>query len=296
MDFRDLFRSFTRHALFLFSPVLKGALIGSFFVFATLSSADASTSPFAALEDLFDSDGSVSDPNLTFIDSQNVVSLLDYLRSTVGSRNRIPDYDRSTDFGTWIYPNPAICKNTRALVLIRDANPAVAIQYTNAGECSVATGLWNDSYTAHPVKKARDLDIDHVVPLHDAWLSGAYRWNRHRRCHYTNYMQNKIHLRPVSSSQNRVKGDRTPAEFMPEDRSAACAYLSDWMKIKMIWELSATPDEVNAVDSLFRAHRCGAGFATLSVTDLMNQRQLSQTPQKACVEDYNQPYYRPDDV
>lgn len=260
------------------------ALLMSFAPNASADSVGAAVSPFSALEDIFEFDSS-------YLNSTNAVSVLDYLRSTVSRVGRIPDYDRSTDFGAWIYPDPTVCKNTRALVLIRDADRAAPIHYTNTNECAVLTGLWHDSYTGKDVKKARDLDIDHVVPLHNAWTSGAYRWDGYRRCHYANFMENKIHLRAVSSTQNRAKGDKTPADFMPEDRRAACVYLADWMKIKTIWELSATPEELSAIEAQLQANRCAPQDLLIDGTDLLNQRQISSQPQKACAEVYNQPRF-----
>ena len=268
---------------------------------ATLSFSEAhafeakNAGPFQVLQDVVGQDWSSAQVGDFGRDPRNVISLIDYLRSNItasGSR-RIPDYDRATDFGTWAYPDAGSCKNTRAWVLLRDADPNAKITYTNGTGCSVLTGLWHDPYTGTDFKKARDLDIDHVVPLHNAWLSGAHKWTSPRRCHYANFMKNAIHLLPVSNSENRLKGDRGPDIYMPPNQGEKCSYLSKWMKIKTIWELSSTQAEVQAIEQLFTANNCSAQDNLISATDLQQQRELSDDPIQQCANFHGQSFDPP---
>lgn len=253
------------------------------------------TGPFQLLQEVVGQDWGSSQIADFGRDPRNVISLIDYLRSNItasGSR-RVPDYDRLTDFGTWAYPDGNSCKNTRAYVLLRDADPNVKISYTNGSGCSILTGLWHDPYTGSDFKKARDLDIDHVVPLHNAWLSGAHKWKSPRRCHYANFMQNTIHLIPVSNSENRLKGDRGPDVYMPPNQGEKCAYLSKWMKIKTIWELSSTQSEVQAIEHLFVTNNCSAQDNLISAADLQQQRNLSEELIPACQDFHGQSFDPP---
>jgi hypothetical protein len=84
-------------------------------------------------------------------------------------------YNRLKDFGTWIRdPSGQTCYNTRARVLIRDS--AVAVSFTSS-HCTVSAGDWQEPYTGREVTKASDLQIDHVVPLKNAYISGAANWD-----------------------------------------------------------------------------------------------------------------------
>jgi hypothetical protein len=262
-----------------------------------LSDADAfetkSTSPFSALQDLVGQDWGSSQLSDFGRDPRNIVSLIDYLRSNLTTARRVPEYDRLSDFGGWAYPDSQTCRNTRAHVLVRDADSKTEIKYTNGSECSVATGLWHDPYTGRDFRRARDLDIDHVVPLHHAWLTGAARWKPDRRCHYANFMKNSIHLLAVSSSENRMKGDRGPDSYMPPNSAEQCTYLTKWMMIKTIWQLTATASEVQAIEQTFATNNCPAQSNFISATDLQQQRDLSDDTIPVCVGFHGQSFDPP---
>ena len=242
----------------------------------------STTSPFQVLEDVVGQSWTRWDLNDFGRDPNGIVDLLEYLRANVVRGSNLPDdYDRIVDFGTWVRPYQNDCRNMRAFVLIRDADPSVEVKYTAAG-CSVSTGLWNDPYSGNQFKKARALDIDHMVPLHNAYQMGANRWTPPRRCHYANYMGNGIHLRAVASVENRSKGDNSPDAYMPSNTASHCEYVSNWMKIKAIWELSATRDEIAAIEEVFKRNRCQPSDNLLRATDLMNQRHASQQVSDVC--------------
>ncbi len=41
------------------------------------------------------------------------------------------------------------------------------------GNCSITAGTWLDPYTGRTLSDPSEVDIDHVVPLANAWRSGA---------------------------------------------------------------------------------------------------------------------------
>lgn len=87
--------------------------------------------------------------------------------------------------------------------------------------------------------------IDHVVPLKEAWESGAWNWSPEKRRDYANDLVDENHLMAVSASANRQKGDRDPMDWMP-DRNK-CRYLRAWVSIKERWELSADQAEADEI-------------------------------------------------
>ncbi|MEV6399233.1 HNH endonuclease, partial [Streptomyces sp. NPDC051907] len=59
--------------------------------------------------------------------------------------------------------------NTRAEVLLAEANEAPAV----AAGCKLSGGEWTSYYDDQEVTDPARLDIDHMVPLAEAWDSGA---------------------------------------------------------------------------------------------------------------------------
>jgi hypothetical protein len=134
------------------------------------------------------------------------------------------------------------CLDIRAEVLIEESLERARLA---ASGCSVVSGRWRDPYTGDVVSDARALDIDHVVPLAEAWRSGAWRWSESRRAAFAN--DARLELLPVDASLNRSKGDKDPADWLPPNIARQCAYVRRWISIKRTWGLTADQREVNAL-------------------------------------------------
>ena len=182
-------------------------------------------------------------------------------------------YMRLGQFGAWINdPDDETCYNTRGKVLQRDSQVAVGVSLNN--RCKIEEGLWYDPYTQGFIKQASEIQIDHFVPLKNAYVSGAYRWTRPKRCHYANYIGNNYHLLSVSGHENMSKGDRSPAYYVPPNTSYRCEYVKTWLKIKLIWGLNMTPDEALGIQEVIKTHHCDPRRFTMSQRELTEQRQL----------------------
>ncbi|MGI5397236.1 hypothetical protein [Streptomyces sp. CA-251251] len=133
-------------------------------------------------------------------------------------------YDRAREFGSgWTDSDRDGC-NTRAEVL-----PAEAVTPpTVTGRCTLTGGTWHSWYDNQEVTAT---DIDHLVPLAEAWDSGAKAWTRERRVAYANYLDDPRHLEAVSQRPNRQKADQDIAEWLPEP-SVHCRYLAYWVPVK----------------------------------------------------------------
>ncbi|KLJ10931.1 hypothetical protein EMPG_13749, partial [Blastomyces silverae] len=59
-----------------------------------------------------------------------------------------------------------------------------------------------------------DVDIDHVVPLSNAWKSGAAGWTTARRREFANDLVNP-QLIAVTDNVNQQKSDAGPEEWKP---------------------------------------------------------------------------------
>jgi hypothetical protein len=150
-------------------------------------------------------------------------------------------YNRDSLYGGWIDIDRD-CQNTRAEILIaRSARP---VTFTNSSRCTVDSGEWVDPYTGKTHLKASQLQIDHIVPLADAWRSGAWTWALQERIAFEN---DTSFLVPVASAINSNKSDQTPDEWMPPNRAYWPAYAAAWIRAKNLYSLSARPNEAAAV-------------------------------------------------
>lgn len=181
-------------------------------------------------------------------------------------------YDRLGEFGTWLTGGsddlPA-CVNTRGRVLIRSSDGPVRM---SANGCTVKAGKWHDPYTGDEITDAGQIQIDHVVPLKHAYISGAWTWDNPKRCAYANFMANDFHLLAVSGHENMSKGDSSPDEWMPPNPEFVCSYLKDWLEIKLIWGLIMNPDESQAIKTLFAQNHCDPRMFNLDHASLEKQR------------------------
>ncbi|MFH9553530.1 HNH endonuclease family protein [Streptomyces sp. NPDC051445] len=163
-----------------------------------------------------------------------------YLASlTVKAENRT-GYDRDL-FPTWITIS-GTC-NTREYILKRDGTNVV----TNSA-CTATSGSWYSPYDGATWTAASDLDIDHLVPLAEAWDSGASAWTTAQRQGFANDVT-RPQLIAVTDNVNQSKSDQDPAEWMPSVTSYRCTYVRAWVQVKYYYGLSVDSAEKSALTS-----------------------------------------------
>lgn len=111
-------------------------------------------------------------------------------------------------------------------------------------------GGWRSAYDGLTTDDPSELDVDHVVALREAWRSGAATWDPPRRAAFANDLDEPRTLIAVSASSNRSKGDRDPSEWRPPDEGQWCIYVTDWLTVKLRWDLAVDPIEFAAVQFL----------------------------------------------
>ena len=158
-----------------------------------------------------------------------------------------PLYDRG-EWGRW-FDQDGDCQDTRQEVLAAESTEPVT--WDERG-CRVLSGAWTCPYTGVRVTDPGKLDIDHVVPLHEAHDSGGYAWPAERKLAYFNDLSDSAHLVAVSASANRSKGSRQPHEWVPAQ--GQCAYLRAWVGVKQHWDLEIDCDEARGLAELLAKH------------------------------------------
>ncbi|MEU5975510.1 HNH endonuclease family protein [Streptomyces sp. NPDC047315] len=152
--------------------------------------------------------------------------------------------------------NPTDGCNTRHEVLIAEAVEAPTV----GARCALTGGSWWSYYDDTVVNAASGLDIDHMVPLAEAWDSGAYGWTAARREAYANDQGQASSLIAVTGKSNRSKADQDPAEWLPPAADALCRYTSEWLATKLRWGLSIDEEEQR------RLYQLAAGCPSQKVT------------------------------
>ncbi|KAG0254875.1 hypothetical protein DFQ27_006577 [Actinomortierella ambigua] len=168
----------------------------------------------------------------TPVDAATARSYLKALKVQDESNN--PPYNRAR-FRHWI--TIAGQCDTRETVLKRDGTDVV----TNE-DCRAASGSWVSPYDDVSVTKATGLDIDHMVPLKEAWVSGASAWTAEERKQFANDLV-RPQLLAVTASTNRAKADKDPAEWMPPLDAYHCTYARAWVEVKHHYKLSVDDAE-----------------------------------------------------
>lgn len=154
-------------------------------------------------------------------------------------------------FKLWVDTDHDGC-NTRKEVLLAEAKQ----KPSESSSCALYGGLWKSAYDNQNFTNSRSLDIDHMVPLSEAWQSGAYRWDADTRERYANDLGYSRSLIAVSATSNRSKSDQDPYLWMPPNRSYWCQYVDDWIAIKYRWSL--TIDTAEKRDLAAKVKACGA--------------------------------------
>ena len=167
---------------------------------------------------------------------------------------RYRDYDRD-DWVHWIQDDDD-CENVRDEVLIRDSGGAVTKAAENAsGRCRVLTGDWLGPYTGLTFSESWQVQIDHMVPLKNAHISGGWEWSDAKKRQYANELSDELHLITVQGKANMEKSDQNPADWKPEREEFWCEYGTAWERIKEKWDLQMSPSERSAVAEMCRSSK-----------------------------------------
>ncbi|MFG3275986.1 HNH endonuclease family protein [Streptomyces luteogriseus] len=142
--------------------------------------------------------------------------------------------------------NPTDGCHTRAEVLIHEAVEAPTV----GPNCRLKGGSWLSYYDGVSVTSASGLDIDHMVPLAEAWDSGASAWTAQRREQYANDQGQEASLVAVTARSNRSKSDQDPAQWLPPSAEAQCRYAAEWVATKLRWNLAVDEGELAALREL----------------------------------------------
>jgi hypothetical protein len=151
------------------------------------------------------------------------------------------NYNRTKHFGNSWNDADFDGQNTRQEVLIRDS--LIPVGFDKRGK--VNYGLWECPYTGTFTTDPTKFDIDHFVPLKEAYISGADEWSKTTRVQYSNNLQNNKHLLATTAGSNRQKGAKDIAGWLPLLNKKS--YILTWINIKEEWNLCFDKQEVTVI-------------------------------------------------
>ena len=163
------------------------------------------------------------------------------------SRDLFPHWASDGTLFGWDEPDGSC--DVRDDALIRDGQNVQIDE-----DCSFVSGSWVGPYTGATLTDSSDVDIDHIVPLANAWRSGASEWNTADREAYAN---DPGVLLSTDDGANQEKGDKGPEAWRPPNQSYWCEYARRWVNIKSTWRLSVNEAEYTALEEMLST--CPAG-------------------------------------
>ncbi|ALC05656.1 hypothetical protein CDES_06140 [Corynebacterium deserti GIMN1.010] len=137
--------------------------------------------------------------------------------------------------------------DTRNDILRRDLTDTQIKEGTH--DCVVLTGTLEDPFSGDTIDFVRgprsaDVQIDHIVPLHDAWVKGAQQWDEETR---RNFANDPINLQAVAGTLNQQKGAGDVATWLPPNRAFRCDYAKAIITVKDKYGVWVTKAESDAL-------------------------------------------------
>ena len=127
--------------------------------------------------------------------------------------------------------------NTRIETLRQQSTTPVTIE-----NCKITAGTWQSPYDNVTHTNPADVQIDHIVPLANAWDSGAWQQNETTR---EALAVDPLNLIAVTGTVNMAKSDKGPDEWMPEHWR--CEYIDRWVAVKRKYKLTFDDKELTVI-------------------------------------------------
>jgi hypothetical protein len=156
------------------------------------------------------------------------------------------DYDRSAFGQAWQDADHNGC-DTRNDILRRDLHD---VAFTKGSECRVAAGTMHEPYVGLVVRfvrgadSSKDVQIDHVVALGDAWQKGAQQLSPQQRQTLAN---DPLNLIAADGDANQEKSASDAATWLPKNKALRCHYVARQISVKAAYGLWVTQPERDAM-------------------------------------------------
>jgi hypothetical protein len=161
------------------------------------------------------------------------VSSRTLLRSVPVRAERNRGFARSK-FRTWLDADGDGC-TTRGEVLLAEAVTPPMVRPS----CRISSGRWQSRLDGVRTSSLSRLGVEHLVPLREAWASGARTWAAVSRAQLANDLGYRYAVNVSTKRVLSARGSSEPQRWLPPRRVARCTYVAQWVAVKWRWRLSA---------------------------------------------------------
>lgn len=155
----------------------------------------------------------------------------------------LDEYDRDFFGPAWQRVEPQLCDTRNEVLQEWLSDVIIAAPH----ECSVESGWFVDPYTGHYIEflrgpeTSKEVHVDHVVALADAWRKGAAEWSPPQAQEFAN---DPLNLIPTQGWVNEAKGADDAASWMPHNEGFWCSFAVQQVLVKDKYDLGVTDAEV----------------------------------------------------
>lgn len=108
--------------------------------------------------------------------------------------------------------------------------------------CRVTKGFWTDPLNGATATDPNKVEVVYLVPLENAWASGAHTWNAKQRNIFANSSLTLVTLSPATVE---ARNNRAPDQWRPGYNG--CTYAIRWIDVKNTYGLTVTEPERSAL-------------------------------------------------
>jgi hypothetical protein len=160
-------------------------------------------------------------------------------------------------FGSTKLVGGATC-TSHDVVLNRDLRN---VTFSTGSTCRVSSGVLFDPYSAKWAWFSRtatlnQVDLDYVVPLQNAWQTGAAGWGATIRNAFAN---DALELHAAAAATIAAKADHDASGWLPPDAAFRCAYVIDQIEVKVKYSMSVLPAEKAAMTAALETCQSAPG-------------------------------------
>jgi Protein of unknown function (DUF1524) len=117
--------------------------------------------------------------------------------------------------------------------------------------CVVLAGTLKDKYTGEVIEfrksSAAKVQIDHVVALQNAWVTGASGWSAAKR---KELATDPLNLLAAQGAANESKGSGDAATWLPPRKAFRCDYVARQVAVKLKYGAWMTSGEHRAIEKI----------------------------------------------
>lgn len=183
------------------------------------------------------------------IDHQDKTLAINILE-TLEIKGRAPKtgYKRAEFYDTW--PTVDGC-NLRQRIIKREVGDNAKLD-----GCDVVAGTFTEAYTGEvreyktKAEFSKNIQIDHIVALSDAWQKGAQKLTKEKRYEFAT---DPLNLIAADSSANQQKSDGDAATWLPKNKAFRCQYVARQISVKSKYGLWVTQAEHDAIARILSA-------------------------------------------